>query len=382
MQLLVSILLSFLMAHITSNLVVNRFRRMQALSRAASPEPPHPKPSDKSDSRDGIYRPTPLDITVTRIMLTRSLRIPPDLVDSIFDYAEYWAHSINVIDYQAEHQDSLRIAGNSATENKFLLRSYPLGLTHIQEQDSLSKQLAYDTTEAKPLPRKSDRDAAYFAKLAKYPTPKLLSPARKVVFTIKSHDQGWSSQEGRGTYKSSWTWFEAGLERFDADQSCNSRCTSDARQESADSGEPSLSVCALRPLRPEIEKEQSAVGSVNVNGDDGQQSTGSNEEHGDEDRCRYIHPLHRDPDWEIQRNKAATMQWQEHVVTWSYLDDMQPDSDAGKALDDQGRGRGTGDGSFVRNLRLGDVVTVWGKARFTGWVNTVDHVKIEVYWAV
>ena len=124
------------------------------------------------------------------------------------------------------------------------------------------------------------------------------------------------------------------------------------------------------------------MGSVNVNGDDGQQSTGSNEEHGDEDRCRYIHPLHRDPDWEIQRNKAATMQWQEHVVTWSYLDDMQPDSDAGKALDDQGRGRGTGDGSFVRNLRLGDVVTVWGKARFTGWVNTVDHVKIEVYWAV
>jgi len=51
-------------------------------------------------------------------------------------------------------------------------------------------------------------------------------------------------------------------------------------------------------------------------------------------------------------------------------------------LEEQGRGRGTGNGEFVRDLRLGDVVTVWGMARFGAWVNNVEAVKIDVYWAV
>jgi hypothetical protein len=34
-------------------------------------------------------------------------------------------------------------------------------------------------------------------------------PVRKVIFTIKSHDQGWSYfPEHHGTYDHSWTWFE------------------------------------------------------------------------------------------------------------------------------------------------------------------------------
>jgi hypothetical protein len=37
-----------------------------------------------------------------------------------------------------------------------------------------------------------------------------LHPVRKVVFTITSKDQGWSSSPGsHGTYENSWTWFEA-----------------------------------------------------------------------------------------------------------------------------------------------------------------------------
>jgi hypothetical protein len=54
----------------------------------------------------------------------------------------------------------------------------------------------------------------------------------------------------------------------------------------------------------------------------------------------------------------------------------------GTALEEQGRGRDTGTGEFVRNLKLGDVVTVWAKARFPQWVNVVEQVKIDVYWAV
>jgi hypothetical protein len=43
------------------------------------------------------------------------------------------------------------------------------------------------------------------------------NPCRKIVFTIRSHDQGWGGDpQNKGTYKGSYTWFDAGLERFDA----------------------------------------------------------------------------------------------------------------------------------------------------------------------
>lgn len=72
---------------------------------------------------------------------------------------------------------------------------------------------------------------------------------------------------------------------------------------------------------------------------------------------------------------------QEHRVEWSWTDDV--DDEAGAlALTQEGRGRDTGNGEFVRGLRLGDVVTVWAKSRFPAWVNYVESVKVEVYWAV
>ena len=107
------------------------------------------------------------------------------------------------------------------------------------------------------------------------------------------------------------------------------------------------------------------------------------EEQKEEETFKYKHPLHPNEKWTIQRNKRATRSWQDYQVTWHYLDDTKADSDEGKKLDEElGRGRETGDGSFVRDLKLGDVITVWGKARFGGWVNTVETVKIDVYWAV
>jgi hypothetical protein len=42
---------------------------------------------------------------------------------------------------------------------------------------------------------------------------KIEFPCRKIVFTTKSHDQGWSSDmANRGTYNGSYTWFEVGKE--------------------------------------------------------------------------------------------------------------------------------------------------------------------------
>lgn len=76
-----------------------------------------------------------------------------------------------------------------------------------------------------PRPLGESLDASFFAKSVKYPVPRLAHPARKVVFTFRSQDQGWASDRGdpQTPYAKSWTWFEAGLERFDA--SCVGKCT-------------------------------------------------------------------------------------------------------------------------------------------------------------
>lgn len=103
----------------------------------------------------------------------------------------------------------------------------------------------------------------------------------------------------------------------------------------------------------------------------------------DGEKYKYEHPLYPQPKWTIQRNLAGTRQWSNHQVTWSYLDNINPESDEGQKLDEKlGRGRETGDGSFIRDLKMGDVITVWGKARFRQWYNNVEKVKIEVFWAV
>lgn len=96
----------------------------------------------------------------------------------------------------------------------------------------------------------------------------------------------------------------------------------------------------------------------------------------------YIHPLGGQDESAIQKNMTATRDVKEHIVEWRWTDDVAPDSEEGKKLVEGGRGSETLDGRFVRDLKLGDVVTVWGKARFGGWVNFVDKVSMEIYWAV
>jgi hypothetical protein len=101
------------------------------------------------------------------------------------------------------------------------LRSYPVGLTGLFENKSLAEELAYDTNLPQPCPLEAEHSPTFFTELANYPTPTLTSPVRKIVFKIRSADQGTGGQrEAKGTYNGSWTWFQAGLERFDASKTC------------------------------------------------------------------------------------------------------------------------------------------------------------------
>ncbi|KAF4122909.1 hypothetical protein GMORB2_7216 [Geosmithia morbida] len=351
-------------------------------------------PAGEASSPDP-YRPTPIDIVVVREMLSRGCRLPPDIVDAVFDHAEYWAYSSNYIDYQEEHGSALRINGSRPTENKFLvslphfvlylyvfhllmarkqLRSFPVGFTGLGSEKSLTEELVYDMNELTPRPLGKEHDTTFFRKLPKYPTPRLVHPVRKVVFTIKSHDQGWSSSSSpKGGYEGSHTWFEAGLERFDAEQQCDAHCTKDLRYNSSKSVASALPLCALRPIQPPFEPmiTKGKYASKDEGGDIV-----------DNPSYKYQHPLEPRQDWEIQRNKLATKTWQENEVTWSWDDNVDPESEDAKALEELGRGKGTGSGGLVRSLKLGDVVTIWGKARFPGWSNVVEKVKVDIYWAV
>lgn len=84
----------------------------------------------------------------------------------------------------------------------------------------------------------------------------------------------------------------------------------------------------------------------------------------------------------LQKNITSQRRTEEHIITWSSTDDVNPESLEAKQLTEIGRGPATGTGDLVRNLEIGDVVTVWAKERFPGWTNNVEDVTIDVYWKV
>lgn len=69
-------------------------------------------------------------------------------------------------------------------------------------------------------------------------------------------------------------------------------------------------------------------------------------------------------------------------MTWSYKDYVSPEDPEADELEAKGRGKASADGTFVRNLKIGDVVGLWARSRFPGWENRVLSAEIRVFWAV
>ena len=211
-----------------------------------------------------------------------------------------------------------------------------------------------------------------FEGMIKGAKPILTHPVRRVVFKIRSHDQGWGGDpEHQETFHGSWTWFEVGLERFDSTQNCkweppstfdqtnqvpgDEKCELDKQAKDA-TEPPPLSMCALRTLYPEVRNNEQGL--------------------------YFHHELHSDAEHKIQGNRTASRDWEDFTITWSPSDDIKADSEAAHRLSDAGRGMATGNGDFVRDLKMGDVVSIWGHARFPGWTNHVEKVGIKIYWAI
>jgi hypothetical protein len=191
-------------------------------------------------------------------------------------------------------------------------------------------------------------------------------PCRKVVFTIKSRDQGWAdTREFCGTYKGSYTWFDVGLEKLQAID--KNMCTHEIQmaqgfiekfplESGYNNSKAGRSIyCDLCTMQPSVI--------------------------GEPPNYTFDHPS-IPTGYRLQSNRTGTREVKEHVIILAHDDCINPFCSEGDQLEQVGRGRHTGNGDFVRSLQIGDIITFWARARFPGWTNQVKEVKIDVYWAV
>lgn len=183
-------------------------------------------------------------------------------------------------------------------------------------------------------------------------------------------DQGWGGErsEFRGTYKGSYTWFDVGLEHLEVinTDTCMSETQTPngfIKQLRLESGDgtlkgPTSIYCDFCSIWPPVIKDP------------------SNPSH-----YKFDHPF-LPSQARLQSNRTATPELKEYIITWAYDDCVSPRSPGGDRLEEEGRGRETGNGNFVRNLKIGDIITIWARARFSGWRNNVVYAKIDLYWAV
>lgn len=303
------------------------------------------------------HEPSIADVLVVKAMLGKALGLPPEIVDTITDLAEYWPHTTSELTFDGPSAVA-HGSSSSSRENVFLLRSPPLGLHNWDRVSFGDSTSPIDRTPLKPQPPRDEFSADDFQELIDSPIAMLAHPCRRIVFTIKSSDQGWGGAFGdRHTYNGSWTWFEAGLERWCKTSPAQ---TDAAGQQKQPDQKPSLQLEDLCTVFPEVELGAEEEGYV------------------------FKHPLHANDHLKVQSNMTAQRESKVHRIVWAYTDDIEParDTEPAERLASEGRGKATGDGKFVRDLKLGDVVTLWAKARFAGWVNNVESARMDVYYAI
>lgn len=230
-----------------------------------------------------------------------------------------------------------------------------------------------------------DRTAATYREWCKTTLPKGSHPCRKIVFTIRSTDQGWGGRsEDKGTFVGSYTWFDVGLEKYVAvsyesrprpDDSAAATAAAAAAVTSMDLAYNKPSVTIGPPYKFDFLTFDPPM--KHPSDEERENKRGWNEMN----IALLDHPA-LPPPTRLQSNRTATKETEEYVIEWSYRDNIKPDSSAGDLLEEQGRGRASMTGEFVRKLEVGDVVTVWARERFPGWRCKPESVRIDVYWAV
>lgn len=71
--------------------------------------------NNSSSSEPQPYEPSALDVVVAKLMLQQGLKLPPEVVLSILDFAEYWPHTTAVLNR------SLNSTAGRPSENLFIV---------------------------------------------------------------------------------------------------------------------------------------------------------------------------------------------------------------------------------------------------------------------
>ncbi|KHJ34311.1 hypothetical protein EV44_g5308 [Erysiphe necator] len=346
-----------------------------------------------SKNRNISFHPVIKDVLAVKDSLIKKL--PIEIIDNIIDFAEYWPHT-HVSVRQNSAIDSHRITAG-INEDEFLLRSYPLGyIPKENDPTDLSFQTHSFATNpptpgyecANSSPECTRRNLIYWAEESKMRGE---FPCRKIVFTLQSHDQGWGGIDGcKGTYSNSFTWFDVGKEEacmFEKPRKLSPGQPGDSNTQGLeiDSGtilQPYFVVSPLTFRNESLENIDVICSSRTISPQTDSCITTSRLPRTDQTNIsKFNHPLLPDSNV-LQKNVAAEINTKKHVITWSYDDNIDPESAAGDNLENMGRGRATSNGEYVRSLKIGQIVTVWGKSRFRNWINHVEEVMIDIYWAV
>lgn len=257
-------------------------------------------------------------------------KLPAELVDKIIDDASYWLHSSVYLERCLTVP--VRREGGSV-EDVMYMRTLPLGIRGTDgDFNLLEKDFEDGSAWTKELRLGGPDDLLYS-------TTTLSHPCRKIVFQLWSNDQGWGGERSNGPYKASYTWFDVGIEKAQTSIFTNN----------------TVDWPAYLLFKEEVD----------------------------------AFPIQRDvtkpflpSDTTLQKNAMAIKYTTKHAVVWHFLDSFDKESAVAIEAGKLGRGPGTLDGKFVRNMQVGDCITLWARARFPGWENCVKKAKITVYWAV
>ena len=125
------LLLFLISATMVSLIPSNLIRQLRNLGFGDQPEHGNSEDEHSAEERstDEPYYPTPVDLCIVRIMLGRSMKLPPTVIDDIFDHAEYWARSSNEVDFVLQHQSPLSISGSGGNQDKCLVSRHIIAKT-------------------------------------------------------------------------------------------------------------------------------------------------------------------------------------------------------------------------------------------------------------
>ncbi|KAG2158225.1 uncharacterized protein EDB93DRAFT_1246076 [Suillus bovinus] len=277
----------------------------------------------------GSFKPTTADIIkVKQYFKLFAIPLPDELIDDIIDAASYWAHT------------SLTVEGCTvarAGADKMYMRTLPLAVYGTEGDFLLDKEnLQGEVFVLGGLPP-TELECA---------PPTRAKPFRMIEFQLWSHDQGWGGDHDcQGTYNGAYSWFDASVERLDS----------------------------MSYFTRSIEWPSSLLFTAA----DAQRLT---------DNVTFIQKDIKQPflppPSTLQKNIVAERQTTHHVITWTDLDDVKEGSPEAIAAGNRGQGWKSYDGSFIRDLQVGDCITLWMRARFPGWKNEAMKAKITVFWAV